>query len=67
MPPFRLDRFLTLYLFQPLRNKAATDDNKIPILMYHSISDGKEKSHPYYHINTSPAVFAEQMLGKQTF
>ncbi len=30
--------------------------------MYHSISSEKENvSHPYYGINTSPAVFAEQM------
>lgn len=29
--------------------------------MYHSISDEKESSHPYYHVNTSPAVFAEHM------
>ena len=35
---------------------------QIPILMYHSISDDKESaSHPYYHINTTPAVFAEHM------
>ena len=27
--------------------------------MYHSISGDKETAHPYYHINTSPAVFAE--------
>jgi peptidoglycan/xylan/chitin deacetylase (PgdA/CDA1 family) len=30
--------------------------------MYHSISDDKESiSHPYYHINTTSAVFAEHM------
>jgi peptidoglycan/xylan/chitin deacetylase (PgdA/CDA1 family) len=63
MPSFRLDRFLTLYFFHPLkRKKMQPDDKKIPILMYHSISDDKESaSHPYYHINTSPAVFAEHM------
>jgi peptidoglycan/xylan/chitin deacetylase (PgdA/CDA1 family) len=35
---------------------------RIPILMYHSISDTKEDGvHPYYQINTSPRVFAEHM------
>jgi len=29
--------------------------------MYHSISDEKETSHPYYHVNTSPAVFDAHM------
>ncbi len=39
-----------------------TGDKRIPILMFHSISDDKESAtHPYYHINTSPAIFAEQM------
>jgi peptidoglycan/xylan/chitin deacetylase (PgdA/CDA1 family) len=63
MPSFRLDRFLTLYFFHPLiRKKGRADDKKIPILMYHSISDDKESAiHPYYHINTSLAVFAEHM------
>jgi peptidoglycan/xylan/chitin deacetylase (PgdA/CDA1 family) len=63
MSNFRLDRFLTLYFFHPLiGKKGAANDKRIPILMYHSISDDKESaSHPYYHINTSPAVFAEHM------
>ncbi len=63
MPSFRLDRFLTRCFFHPfLRQKGPADDKKIPILMYHSISDDKENtSHPYYHINTSLAVFAEHM------
>lgn len=35
---------------------------RVPILMYHSISDNLfGKSHPYYHIHTCPAVFSEQM------
>jgi len=35
---------------------------RVPILMYHSISDNLfGMSHPYYHINTCPAVFSEQM------
>ena len=60
MTIFRLDRFLTLYFFHPLfRKKEPADEKMIPILMYHSISGDKETAHPYYHINTSPAVFAE--------
>ena len=59
---FRLDRFLTLYLFRHIRKKqTSADDKRIPILMYHSISDKKEKSHPYYHVNTSPAIFDAHM------
>jgi len=63
MPKFRLDRFLTLYFFHPfLSQKRTTADKKIPILMYHSISDDKENTfHPYYHINTTPTIFAEHM------
>ena len=59
---FRLDRFLTLYLFRHITKKqTSAGDKRIPILMYHSISDEKEKSHSYYHVNTSPAVFDAHM------
>ena len=63
MSGFRLDRFLTLYFFHPLvRRRQPSGERRIPILMYHSISDGEENAfHPYYHINTSPAVFKEHM------
>ena len=34
----------------------------MPVLMYHSISENLfGKSHPYYQINTTPEVFAQQM------
>ena len=59
--PFRLDRFLTLYLFHPLAKLREPKGLRIPILMYHSISDEPEKGHPYYWINTSPKVFAMHM------
>jgi len=62
-PNFRLDRFLTLYFFYPLlKLKRERYNLRIPILMYHSISepDGKQK-HPYYETCTSPQVFAEHM------
>ena len=46
---FRLDRFLTLYLFRHITKKqTSAGDKRIPILMYHSISDEKEKSHTYF-------------------
>ncbi|MHB8139319.1 MAG: polysaccharide deacetylase family protein [Smithellaceae bacterium] len=59
---FRLDRFLTVKCFRHFITKqSSTGHRRIPILMYHSISDVKESSHPYYHVNTSPAVFEAHM------
>lgn len=58
---FRLDRFVTLNYFKPLRELASGKDSAIPILMYHSISDAHERVHPYYRVNTSPDVFADQI------
>ena len=58
---FRLDRFATLYVVNPVqrRNSAKTS---IPILMYHSITDQDESSvQPYYRTATSPEAFAAQM------
>jgi len=59
----RLDRLITLYLSSPLaRLFASAGANRIPILTYHSISENLfGYSSPYYQINTSPAVFSEQM------
>jgi peptidoglycan/xylan/chitin deacetylase (PgdA/CDA1 family) len=66
---FRFDRFATLYLVNPLRSSNPTPS--IPILMYHSVSDGSEDNgneskreaaaHPYYRTSTSPQRFAEQI------
>jgi peptidoglycan/xylan/chitin deacetylase (PgdA/CDA1 family) len=59
----RLDRMATLYFFSPLsrivgRKFAAC----VPVLMYHSVSANLfGKSHPYFQINTLPAIFANQM------
>jgi peptidoglycan/xylan/chitin deacetylase (PgdA/CDA1 family) len=68
---FRFDRFATLYLVNPLRSSASNRAPSIPILMYHSVSDGSErtssedkretKAHPYYRTSTSPQRFAEQI------
>ena len=59
----RLDRIFSILLFGPLvRRKRFNKNKKIPVLMYHSISNEEEKDvHPYYGINTKPAIFAEQM------
>ncbi len=62
MTRFRLDRALTLYLFRYITKKQISGgDKQIPVLMYHGISNEKEKSYPYYHVNTSPSVFDAHM------
>lgn len=59
----RLDRLLTLGLFQPLQHLGLRSrDARLPILMYHSISEGTEAGvKPYYKVLTSPTRFAEHM------
>src|SRR5215470_4322234 len=59
----RFDRLATLYVANPLaRVFGPRSGSRVPILMYHSISDNLfGKSHPYYQINTSAEVFANQM------
>jgi peptidoglycan/xylan/chitin deacetylase (PgdA/CDA1 family) len=59
----RFDRLITLYLSLPLtRSLGPEQGSRVPILMYHSISNNLfGMSHPYYHINTLPEVFSRQM------
>ncbi len=64
----RLDRVLTLWLVAPLARlrvsagRVAPPARKLPILMYHSVSDAAEAgAAPYYRTTTSPARFAAQM------
>jgi len=58
----RVDRILSLYFFHPLRKVVRRSKGiRIPILMYHSISDEPESGHPYFWTNTPPKRFAEQM------
>src|SRR5579884_838284 len=60
MPDVRLDRFLTLHLFERMQRMPACTE--LPVLMYHSISDDSENNvAPYYRTATSPKIFAEQM------
>ena len=59
---FRLDRFATLYVFNPLLRHRTGHNSSIPILMYHSISEEDEtKVHAYYRTSTSPQVFTQHM------
>jgi hypothetical protein len=59
----RLDRLVTLYLSHPARRILVWESRcRVPILMYHSISENLfGRSNPYYQINTAPAVFLRQM------
>ena len=62
MTQFRADRFATLNLFRHLgRGGLRGGEQRIPILMYHSISETTQNVHPYFLTETSATVFAEQM------
>jgi peptidoglycan/xylan/chitin deacetylase (PgdA/CDA1 family) len=63
MTNYRFDYFLTRYFFHPLIKRYSYHNAlRIPILMYHSISDEIEnKAHPYYGINTSLNRFREHI------
>jgi peptidoglycan/xylan/chitin deacetylase (PgdA/CDA1 family) len=63
MSLLRTDRLATLYLFRPLqRHVMGSEQLRIPILMYHSVSENAgTRRHAYYDLNTSPAVFAEHV------
>jgi peptidoglycan/xylan/chitin deacetylase (PgdA/CDA1 family) len=59
---FRLDRFLTLYFFNPLAKRRGSGATNVPILMYHGISYAKRNGgHPYYETTTTPEMFAQQV------
>ncbi len=56
----RMDALATLYLFHPLRRRSSR--GRVPILMYHSVSDSREeRTHPYYQTVTTPQAFDCQM------
>jgi peptidoglycan/xylan/chitin deacetylase (PgdA/CDA1 family) len=61
--PFRFDRFLTLQLHRLRPRTAASQlQDRIPILMYHSVSNQPESGlHPYYRTATATEQFAAQM------
>lgn len=59
---FRLDRALTLGLAQPVSRVSRRFSRcRIPVLMYHGISNDIGMSHPYFETNTSTVVFKHQM------
>ncbi len=62
LPPFRIDRAISVGLVQPLLCLRRREPRSIPVLMYHSVSDALDLvPHPYYRTTTSPAVFHAQM------
>lgn len=62
MALWQIDRFISLWITRPLRRLFPRRARRIPILMYHSISDAAGfVTHPYYRTATSPRVFAKQM------
>jgi peptidoglycan/xylan/chitin deacetylase (PgdA/CDA1 family) len=63
MSLFRADRFASLYFVRPLRRLVARRNRlRIPILMYHSVSEISQTGvHPYFATETCPGVFEAQM------
>jgi peptidoglycan/xylan/chitin deacetylase (PgdA/CDA1 family) len=63
LPKIRLDRSLTTAVFHPLeRAGLAGRSLRLPILMYHSLSDNPENGvAAYYKTNTDPLIFRQQM------
>jgi hypothetical protein len=59
---FRADAVATLYVVHPVWSRVSSRRHRVPILMYHSVSDTAEPGrHPYYQTVTSPQSFARQM------
>jgi peptidoglycan/xylan/chitin deacetylase (PgdA/CDA1 family) len=57
----RADAFITLNVVQPVCRLFPPKGRRVPILMYHSISDREERGHPYFRTVTSPKVFSMHM------
>jgi peptidoglycan/xylan/chitin deacetylase (PgdA/CDA1 family) len=58
----RADRALTMHLFHPVMRRLRWRQRlRIPVLMYHSISEELRNGHPYFETATSARVFADQM------
>jgi peptidoglycan/xylan/chitin deacetylase (PgdA/CDA1 family) len=58
----RTDRELTMRLFHPvLRRLRRRSAARVPVLMYHSISDAQRTGHRYFETTTPARVFAAQM------
>lgn len=62
MQRFRTDRVISLWFVHPIRRMLTRDKQpRVPILMYHSISEENNDGQPYYNVNCSPTKFSEQM------
>lgn len=62
MAGIRFDRALTTAVFHPLRRALGQGELRLPVLMYHRISDDPEEGvSPYYRVNTSPSVFRRHL------
>ncbi|MGI9102763.1 MAG: polysaccharide deacetylase family protein [Terriglobales bacterium] len=57
----RLDYLASVWCALPLRRLKTANGWRIPILMYHGIGKDTGASHPYFEINTTPAVFRAQL------
>ena len=66
-----LDQWITLFVARPAqRLRFWPESFRVPILMYHSISNDEEKDrHPYYKVCTRPALFRDhlQVLREEGF
>jgi peptidoglycan/xylan/chitin deacetylase (PgdA/CDA1 family) len=63
MQALRIDRVLTMAVFQPFHRAGfSAHGARLPILMYHSLSDDPENGvAAYYKTNTDPLIFRQQM------
>lgn len=57
----RADALITLNVVQPVRRLFPPKGRRVPILMYHSISNREESGHPYFRTVTSQDAFERQM------
>jgi peptidoglycan/xylan/chitin deacetylase (PgdA/CDA1 family) len=61
MSLLRIDRAVSVYFFRRFVRNWRHGEYRIPILMYHRISEERSHRNPYYELNTAPNVFAEHM------
>jgi len=57
----RADAFVSLKLVHPLRKFFPPKGRRVPILMYHSISNTVQETHPYFRTVTTPEMFEQHM------
>jgi len=57
----RWDRLISLAGFTATAPPVPPGVQRLPILMYHNISDEIESGHPYFWLNTKPLIFEQQL------